>query len=70
VELSDSIRRIRCGFVEGGVSLKVGFEVSKAHTRPRPRLTLPVDQDVALSYFSSTMPAMPATIFLALMIMD
>jgi hypothetical protein len=34
------------------VSLRVGFEVSKAYARPS--LTLPVDQDVAPTYISST----------------
>ncbi|EGW11128.1 hypothetical protein I79_009351 [Cricetulus griseus] len=44
--------------VRGGVSPGIDTEVSKAHTRPSvsPCL-LPVDQNLALSYFSRTMPA-------------
>lgn len=38
----------RCVLVEGGVSLGVGFDVSKAYAKPSLCL-LPVDQDVKLS---------------------
>lgn len=42
----------------GGLSLGMGFAVSKAHARPVPPslCVLPVDQDGTLSYFSSVMP--------------
>ena len=54
VELFEKIRRIgRCSLVGGNMSLGVDFEVFKAHTRPRVFLSLPVDQNVALSYCSS-----------------
>lgn len=33
-------------------------------------MSLPVDQDVALNYFSSTMSAVPASVFFTLMIME
>lgn len=53
-ELFERIRK--CGLVGGSVSLGVGFEVSQAPDRlsvfPLPLL---VDEDVAHSYFSSTM---------------
>jgi hypothetical protein len=56
VALFERIRRIRrCGLVGGSVSLRVGFEVSEAQAKPKE--TLPVEQDVALNYFSSTMSA-------------
>jgi hypothetical protein len=46
------LRRIsrirRCGLVGGGVSLGLGFEVSKAHARPR-FLSYFVNQDIGLS---------------------
>jgi hypothetical protein len=38
--------------VGGSVSLGLGFEVSEAHARSS--VSLPVDQVVALSYFSSS----------------
>ena len=72
-------RRIRrCGLfgvgdlVEGSVSLRVGFEISNAHARPTA-LCLAMDQDAALSYFSSTsLPAamLPATMLPAMVITD
>lgn len=42
-----------CGFVEGNVSLGLGFDISKAYTRPN--LSLFSDQDETLGYLSSTM---------------
>lgn len=56
-----------CIFISESLSLGVGFEVSKAHIIPsQPPLFLwlasaplpvPADQDVALNYLSSAMPA-------------
>ena len=43
------------GLVQGSVSLTVGFEISNVHARPTS-LYQTMDQDVALSYFSSTIP--------------
>lgn len=46
------------GIIRGDVSLDVDFEVSNAHSRTSVCLCkLPVDQNVALGYFSSTMLA-------------
>lgn len=60
MELFGRIKRIRRGDLVGeSVSPRVGSEVSKAHTRPRLALSLPVHQDAALSY-TNTMPGMPA----------
>lgn len=61
MELFARIRRTRrCGLIGVGVALLeevfpcgVGFEVSKAMPGP-VSLSLPVDQDVVLSYCSST----------------
>ena len=48
-------RRIRgCSVVGRSMSLGVGFEVSKAHVSPMLSFSLFSDQDVALSYVSST----------------
>ena len=51
VALFEKIKRIRrCGLVGGSVSLGVGFEISKAHAKPR--VSLLMDLSVALSYSS------------------
>jgi hypothetical protein len=69
VALFEKIRRIRRhSLVGGNVSLGVGFEVSKAHAKPR--VSLPLDENVALNYFSSTMSAKPAAMLPTMMIMD
>lgn len=55
------------GLDEGSVSLEVGFVISKLMPSPVSALIeLPVDQDAALNYFPSTMPAAK----LPVMIMD
>ena len=52
IELFERIRMIkRCDLVGGSVSLGVGLEVSKASVKPI--VSLPLDQDVALSYHLS-----------------
>jgi hypothetical protein len=55
-------------YIEGSVSLGVGFEGSKAHVRltpllflSPPPLSLPVDQDITLSYCSRTIHAVMLT---------
>ena len=60
VEFSEGIRRIRRrGPVGGSVSLRVGFEVPKAHARPSLSLCLlPAGHDGELSATS------PASVFL------
>lgn len=47
----ERIRSRRCDLVGGRVSLGISFEISKAYARPR--LSLPRDQGVTLSYCSS-----------------
>ena len=47
-------------FVRGSESLRVGLGVSRAQAKSNVSLSPPEDQDVALVYFSITMPAMPA----------
>ena len=71
MELFGRIRKIRiCGLVGGSISLEVGFEVSKAHARPRVSLSLLMYQDVELSATASA-PRSPALCYaLAMMIMD
>jgi len=67
VERFGGIRRItRCGLVGGSMSVGVGSEVSKAHARPSLSLSA-YDQDIALDYFSSTLPA---AVFPTMRIMD
>jgi hypothetical protein len=67
VTLFERIRRIRrCDLVGRSVSLGVGFEVSKALTKPR--VSLPEDQTVAFSYCSST--CLHATLSPTIMTMD
>lgn len=57
----------RYGLDEGSASLGLGFVISKLKPSPVSALIeLPVDQDVALNYFPSTMPAAK----LPVMIMD
>lgn len=69
VELFERIKRIRRGDPAGrSVSPWVGSEVSKTHTKPKLALSLPADQDAALSY-TSTMPGMPAAMLPAMMMM-
>ena len=59
VALFESIRRTRrCVLVRGSVLLGVDFEVSKAHAKPSVSLSAcSSDQNITLSYCSSTMCA-------------
>ena len=55
VALFEGVRKIKgCGLVEESESMRMSFERSLSLSLS---LSLPVDQDVALSYFSSTMCA-------------
>ena len=56
--------------VGGSVSLGKGFEVSDAHARFRVSLSAYRSGWKTLSYFSSTMPILPAAILPAIMVMD
>jgi hypothetical protein len=69
VALFKRIRRMRrCGLVGGSWSLRVDFEVSKAHARPRLSFSPLTDQDVALNLFSSV--CLHTIMLLTMMIMD
>ena len=57
VLLFERIRMVRCGLVGGNMPLEVGFEFSKAYARPRLSFFQPVDQDLALGNYSSTIHA-------------
>ena len=65
VALFERLRRTgRCGLVGGSMSLGLDSEVVKYHTG-LASLSLPMDQDVALYIFPSTMPAMlPTTLIM------
>jgi hypothetical protein len=69
VAIFERIRRIRkCGLFGGNMSLEMGIEVSKFLPNPRVSLSLPVDQDIVLSYCFSVY--LDPTIFSTMMIMD
>ena len=57
VLLFERIRMVRCGLVGGNIPLEVDFEFSKAYARPRLSFFQPVDQDLALGNYSSTIHA-------------
>jgi hypothetical protein len=68
VALFERLRWIRrCGLVGRNVSLGMGFELSKAHAKPRVSLSV-MDQKVALSYCPSA--CLQAAMLPATMIMD
>lgn len=65
----------RCGFIGGRESLWVRFMVSNAQARPSGSLSLSLfscsQRSLTLNYLSSTMSAcLPATMLLAMLIMD
>lgn len=64
IALSERIRK--CGNVGRSVSLGVGLELSKAHTKTRVSLSQPGEHDVDLSYFSGTIAAYMPPCFLSL----
>lgn len=67
VALLERIKRIRmCGFIGGSVSPGAGLEVSTVQTKPR--VSLPMDQDVTLNYHSSTY--LHVAMFPMMLIMD
>jgi hypothetical protein len=47
----------RCGLVGGSMPVEVSFEFSKSHARPRLSFFQPVEQDLALDNYFSTMRA-------------
>jgi hypothetical protein len=67
MELFDRIRRTgRYGLVGESMAQEVGSEVSKTHTRLR--VSLSVDQDIALNHCSNA--SVGTTMLLAMMMID